>query len=112
MRDESGDRAGDQAERPVGGGDRQSERAGDPNRRCGLDALHVEAALEDHRAAEKADPGEEALELPTDRYRVDVGEMILGDSLPASPFGAATGSGGRGLRPSPIFLASSWRLAA
>lgn len=40
-----------------------------------LNALHVEPALEDYGAAEKADAGEEALQRPADRRRVDVGQV-------------------------------------
>lgn len=58
------EKPGHKAQRPVGRGYCQSERAGDPDRPCRFDALDVEAALEDHRSAEKADPGQEPLERP------------------------------------------------
>ena len=55
--DDRGEQAGDQPERPIGRRDRQAERPGDPDHGR-LDTLHVEAALEDHRAPEEADAGE------------------------------------------------------
>ena len=45
----------------------QPDRPGDPDRGCRFDAAYIGATFEDDRAAQEANPLEQALQRPADR---------------------------------------------